>query len=142
MHDAFILSSIFIYLPFYQSLTFRRLCFFLYFMVDLVDEFLVHRVYGKIVGGRRNFNMQSLPSISALLNRFTLPEIYHPDMVEQAKVDLILKSGEANGLLELGIKPTTLGSQIEAILLPHRAFQPDRFPDSDRLKKESHFMHQ
>lgn len=99
------------------------------------------RIYGSAIGGRRQLDRFKIGLITntllAFANKLTLPTIFHADMVEQRYVDRVV-SGQFPGLESLGVdQPTPLLSEIDKVLLPHRAEAPDRFPEAEKMKRDA-----
>ncbi len=101
------------------------------------------RLYGALIGGRRNFSFlksSGLPggaTIGALASKLSLPVVFHPDLVAQRHVDLVSNS-RFSGLSALGVHaPTPLRNEIEKILEIHRENAIDHFPEAEKMKRDA-----
>lgn len=108
----------------------------------------IARLYGSIIGGRRGLNVNVdreltplapvINALGSLVNKMSLPSIYHHDLVAQAYTDLLVDPARLPGLESLGVdQPMPLEAQIDRVLYPHRLETPNRFPEAEKMKRDA-----
>jgi len=113
----------------------------------------IARIYGAVMGGKRYYNEawhdegligRIKLRIGRLLSLNRAPVIFHYDMIEQAKCRLTVDESQFPGLAELGVVPSSLITEIDQLMLPHRpeGVAPERFPDPESLKLNARTLQQ
>ena len=112
----------------------------------------IAQVYGVLMGGKHFYKDEwhNTPTgriklfFARLLSMKRAPVVFHYDMIAQAKCRQVVDEATYPGLAQLGVVPSSLITEIDQLMLPHRpeGVAPERFPDPESLKLNARTLEQ